>query len=128
MACSGSHSDHHLQMEACSHDSTDSLIRAQHAALLEYGDSMSSSNSMTCPTQSQPQESPRNLSSIARGKPKSPLQLETRSWSASQMRSMNANRRVEEIASPNFLQKVAVIFKTMLTKPTLDDEASAATS
>jgi len=41
---------------------------------------------------------------------------------------MNADRRVEEIASPNFLKKVAVIFKSMLTKPTLDDEASAAAS
>ncbi|DBA92849.1 TPA: Serine/threonine-protein kinase [Trebouxia sp. C0004] len=117
-----------LKVEACSHDSTDSLIRAQHAALLEYGDAMSSSNSMTCPTPSQSQDSPRNLSSLARGKSKSPLQLETRSWSASQMRSMNANRRVEEIASPNFLKKVAVIFKSMLTKPTLDNEASAAAS
>lgn len=85
---------------------------------------MSSSNSMTCPTLSQSPESPRNLSSLARGKSKSPLQLETRPWSASRMRSMNSDRRADQIASPNFLRKVAVIFKTMLNKPTQDDEVA----
>ena len=116
---------HDMQVEACSHDSTDSLIKAQHTALLEYGGAMSSSNSMTCPTLSQLPDSPRNLSSLAKGKSKSPLQLETRSWSASRMRSMNSDRRAEQIASPNFLKKVAVIFKTMLSKPTQDEEAAS---
>ena len=114
-----------LQMEACSHDSTDSLIRAQHTALLDYGGgAMSSSNSMTCTTMSPAQgnESPRLGSSLPRGKSKSPLQLETRSSSASQMRSMNSERRVDNIGSPNFLKKVAVIFKSMLTWQSLEEE------
>ncbi len=116
------------QVEACSHDSTDSLIRAQRTALLEYGGSMSSSNSMTCsilgPAQTQASDSPRALSTLARGKSKSPLQLETRSWSASQMRSMNADRRAEQIGSSNFLKKVAVIFKSILNRTSLDEEMS----
>lgn len=113
---------HVLQMEACAHDSTDSLIRAQHTALLEYGGAMSSSNSMTCSSLQSP-DNPRASSCLARGKSKSPLQLETRSWSASQMRSMNADRRADQIGSPTFLKKVAVIFKSMLARN--DEEMSA---
>lgn len=112
-----------LQVEACSHDSTDSLIRAQHTALLDYGGSMSSSNSMTCATSSL-LESPRAGSSLARGKSKSPLQLETRSWSASQMRSMSADRRASAISSPSFLRKVAVMFRSMLSNTSMDEEPS----
>ena len=120
-----------LQVEACSHDSTDSLIRAQHTALLEYGGAMSSSNSMTCAnsslSQGQGNESPRAVNSLARGnsKSKSPLQLETRSWSASQMRSMSADRRADAIGSQSFLRKVAVMFKSMLTNTSVDEEPSS---
>ena len=115
------------QVEACSHDSTDSLIRAQHAALLECGGAMSSSNSMTCssPPHSGNNESPRGSGAFARSlsKSKSPLQLENRSWSASQMSSMNADRRAEQIGSPTFLKKVAGMFKNMLNRST-DEEVS----
>ena len=112
-----------VQVEACSHDSTDSLIRAQHTALLDYGGSMSSSNSMTCPTTNL-LASPRGASSLGRGKSKSPLQLETRSWSASQMRSMSADRRASAIGSPSFLRKVAVMFRSLLSNTSMDEESS----
>ncbi|KAL3148439.1 hypothetical protein ABBQ38_013890 [Trebouxia sp. C0009 RCD-2024] len=112
-----------LKVEACSHDSTDSLIRAQHTALLDYGGSMSSSNSMTCPTTNL-LDSPRGVSSLARGKSKSPLQLETRSWSASQMRSMSADRRAVAIGSPSFLRKVAVMFRSLLSNTSMDEDPS----
>ena len=112
-----------MQVEACSHESTDSLIRAQHTALLECGVAMSSSNSMTSPSMGRTSiDSPRGLRSTASGKSKSPLQLENRSWSASQMRSMSSGRSAEQIASPSFLKKVASIFKNMLGDTTGDEE------
>ena len=112
-----------MQVEACSHDSTDSLIRAQHTALLDCGTAMSSSNSMTSASVGRLSiDSPRGLRSTASGKSKSPLQLENRSWSASQMRSMNSGQSAEQIGSPTFLKKVASIFKSMIGGTTGDEE------